>query len=87
MRKPLALDDLEHDKFETTDDNKTAVNVIDRSPFMSPSEADAGTMEYPNSTTVVVKYRQGGATGTVLKTITLVYTNASKKDLASWEVS
>jgi hypothetical protein len=87
MALPETLNSREQKKFNETDNGEVAVNVIDRSPFMAPAEADSGTMEYPNSTTVIVKYRSGGVSGTVLKTITLVYTNASKQDLASWAVS
>lgn len=45
---------------------------------------DAGTVEYPDSITEVYKYRTGGTGGTIVGTITLVYTNSSKKLLASW---
>lgn len=51
--------------------------------FVPPKDADAITAAYPNATTEVYSYRQGGASGTVLATVTVVYTNASKADLAS----
>lgn len=55
--------------------------------FTPPKDADAITVAYPNSTTEVYSYRQGGVTGDVLAVVTVVYTNSSKADLASVVVS
>lgn len=51
--------------------------------FVPPKNADAITATYPNSTTEIYSYRQGGVSGTVLATVTVVYTNASKADILS----
>lgn len=48
---------------------------------------DAGTVEYPNDTTEVYKFRQGGKTGTIVQTLTLEYTDNTKTDISSWEVT
>lgn len=48
---------------------------------------DAGTVQYPNSTTEVYEFRQGGTAGTIVQTVTLTYTDATKENLASWAVS
>lgn len=45
---------------------------------------DAGTVTYPTATSEVYQWRQGGVAGTVVRTLTLVYAAANKKDLVSW---
>lgn len=51
--------------------------------FTPPTESDTVTVTYPSSTVEVYSYRQGGLTGTILKTITVTYTTASKQLLQS----
>ncbi len=51
--------------------------------FQAPSQADAITVEYPNSTTEIYKYRLGGVSGTILMTLTLTYTSSTKENLSS----
>ncbi len=46
---------------------------------------DSGTVAYPNNTTEVYSFRTGSTTGPIVATLTLIYSNASKKDLVSWE--
>lgn len=55
--------------------------------LQAPVHADAGTVEYPTNTQEVYKFRQGGIAGTVLKTITINYTNASKDFILNWAVT
>lgn len=50
-----------------------------------PVFADAFTVEYPSNVIEIYKFRQGGKTGAVLKTVTLEYSNSSKKNLISGE--
>jgi len=52
-----------------------------------PNGADAATLEYPDAVTEVIKYREGGVAGTVVKTVTLVFTDSSKNTLLSIEES
>lgn len=52
-----------------------------------PVGTDAITALYPNSTTEIFQYRVGGSSGTILRTVTVVYTDTSKNDLLSLEVS
>jgi hypothetical protein len=47
-------------------------------PFVIPDESDAFTFEYPSTTQEIIKFRDGGISGTVLKTWTLNYTDATK---------
>jgi hypothetical protein len=79
----------ETDKFveSPTRANKTAVEVTSTGKMIPPPEADSITVAYPNATTEVYSYRVGGISGTVIKTVTVIYTNASKGSLASVEVS
>lgn len=50
--------------------------------FTIPENADAITREVSGSQEIY-KYREGGVSGTILKTITLTYTSSSLKDLVS----
>lgn len=47
---------------------------------------DAITVDYPSATEEVYEYRVGGLAGTVVKTVTVTYTDASKVSLQSVEV-
>jgi len=46
---------------------------------------DAGTVLYPDDITEVYQFRVGGMAGTIVQTVTLVYTDDSKENLAGWE--
>lgn len=48
-----------------------------------PLGANAVTIEYISSTQEVIKYRTGGIAGTVVQTLTMVYSDASKEQLVS----
>lgn len=48
-----------------------------------PTNADAITAEYPDLVTEVFKYRQGGTSGTVLKTVTIAFTDSTKEFISS----
>lgn len=50
-----------------------------------PKGTDFLLTSYPNTTTEVYKYYNGGATGTLLITATVVYTDNTKVDLSSVE--
>jgi len=45
----------------------------------------AGTVDYPDDTTEVYKFRTGSRTGPVVQTVTLYYVDSTKADLAAWE--
>jgi len=60
---------------------------IDANPFAPPANADAITAAYPSNSVEVFYYRQGGDAGTILKIVTITYTNSNKKDLLKVEVS
>lgn len=48
------------------------------------SPYDSGTVEYPSPTSEIYKFRQGGVSGTIVATVTLIYTDATKALLSSW---
>jgi len=57
------------------------IKVSDKSnPFAAPREADAFTRECLGND-VIYKFRQGGLTGTVLKTLTLKFQTPQDPDL------
>ena len=83
--------DNEQRKFQADTDGNAAVNVISKdlmnaiNPLLGSLKYDAGTVSYPNNTTEIYQFRVGGVAGTIVATITLIYTSAAKQDLASWE--
>lgn len=46
---------------------------------------DAVSATYPSNTTEIYAFKTGGLSGTVVATVTIVYTNASKDDVLSIE--
>ena len=71
---------------DSHDETKSALRVIDVSSLISVTY-DAGSVEYPSSTQVVYKFRQGGISGTIVATLTLNYTNSTKEFLLNWAVT
>jgi len=86
MSIPEQLNDRERAKFTEANSN-VAVRVVDSSVFTPPPNSDAGTIDYPSSVIEVIKFRSGGKTGSILKTVTLEYSDATKSELISWEFS
>jgi len=48
---------------------------------------DAVTAEYPSATVEIYRYRVGGASGTIIASVTVTYTDASKEVFVSAEKS
>lgn len=46
-----------------------------------PAHYDHVKTTYPNATTEVYTFRQGGAAGLVVSIVTIVYTDSTKEDL------
>lgn len=65
----------------------TSTLSVSVSSFSAPQESDAFTVEYPNETTEIYQFRKGGISGTILQTVTLIYSNSSKSNLLSGIVS
>lgn len=57
-----------------------AIKTLNGTKFGVPKDADAFTRDCVGNT-VVYKFRSGGITGTILKTITLYYGSAQDPDL------
>jgi hypothetical protein len=55
--------------------------------FLVPVECDAFTVTYPNATTEIYAFRSGGTSGTVIQTVTIIYTDSTKMNLLSGVVS
>jgi hypothetical protein len=88
------IQDREFQKFveSPTRANGSAVEVVgdittSPGPFAPPSNTDSFTVSYPNSVTEVYEFRSGGVTGTIIKSITLIYANSSKQNLLSGVIS
>jgi len=75
--------DREMNKFEETPSGEHAIRVLPFGTLDIPVAADHIAVTYPNTVTEIYTYKDGGASGTVLKTITVVYVTASKDDLLS----
>jgi hypothetical protein len=81
-----AIQDREFDKFFETSDNETAVRVgLTSGPPTKQVEYDAIAVAYPNGTTEVFSYFQGGLSGTLVLTVTVVYTDMTKEDISTVE--
>lgn len=83
--------DNETRRFQPDSEGNSAVNVVSSdlvnsvNSLLGSLKYDAGTVSYPNATTEIYQFRVGGVAGTIVATVTLIYTTASKQDLLSWE--
>lgn len=90
MPIPTNIRDREHDKFTENSSGETAVRVvgdmtIDANPFAPPGNTDTITVTQ-GSNTEVYNFRQGGPAGTILRTVTLTYTDSNKDCLQQVDV-
>lgn len=85
---PVVLD-RERDKFLQTAAGETAVRVNAISMFSVniPENADSFDVQHPSTTVEIYRYFLGGISGTLLKTITITYTNAAHDGLVSFEIT
>ena len=78
--------DREFDKFFETSDNETAIRVgIISGPKNKTIEYNAISVSYPNSTTEIFSYFQGGLLGNLVLTVNVVYTDATKDNISTVE--
>lgn len=75
------IDDRERDKFFETGDGKTAVRVGGVGSFLDGITYDSLSAAYPNATTEVYSYFEGGLAGTLKAIVTVVYVNSDKDDV------
>lgn len=79
---------LESEKFGTNANNRVVVRVEDESGLkgiLGGISFDAVSVSYPNATTEVYTFKEGGLSGSTVSVVTLIFTNASKEDLLSAE--
>ena len=89
MPLPNNLKSREYDKFAENGDGDTAVRVVgsigEANPFAPPSATDTITVTQ-GATTDTYNFRQGGPGGTILRTVTLTYTDSNKDCLSQVNV-
>ena len=73
--------DRELDKFETTEDDLTAVRIKDFSGLFNGIVYDFIDIQQTSATIETFVFKTGGSGGTIVTTITIVYTDATKNDL------
>lgn len=73
----------EQDKFAETTDGKTSIRVSTIGDLLSGINYDSVKPTYPDTVTEIYSYYKGGLTGTLVATVTVVYTDASKAVLDS----
>ena len=61
----------------------TPLPVTFAGPFIPPLFSDAITASYPDAVTEIYEYRQGGVGGTILLTLTVVYTDSLKSNIST----
>ena len=54
--------------------------------FSPPSSADSITAQYPDNVTEIYEYREGGITGTILNSVTVIYLDSTKELIQSVSV-
>lgn len=82
---PSSFRDRDQAKFEETVSGETAVRIKphDSGNILEGLSFDYVAATYPVNTTEVYTYKRGGAAGTIVATVTLVYTTSSKHTLVS----
>lgn len=93
MAQSPNIKDREWSKFieSPTRPGESAVEVVGEitvfsGPFSPPSNCDTITREHSGSVETY-RYRNGGLTGTVIKTVVVTYSSPSLKELVSVQVS
>lgn len=78
--------DNEDNKFVNDTNGDVAVNTVSDSlgaSIIHGINFDAIGVSFPNNTTEIYSYYEGGLAGTLLATVTVVYTNAAKDFVSS----
>ena len=79
----LRIKDREYRKFLEAPDGEPAVRIGGSGTIISGVEYDSLSASYPTSTTEIYTYYQGGLSGTLVATVTVTYTTASKNEIVS----
>lgn len=92
LRPDFGDKDLEYFKFVKHDDEihvrvlAEAINALpvkDNGSIISGISFDSLSLETPNSITEIYKYYEGGLSGDLKATVTIIYTNSSKNQIVS----
>jgi len=88
MTIPCSVKDLELKKFVESppDSSDTAVRVKisgGSGSLISGIEYDSISVTYPNALTEIFSYYINGLTGTLVATVTVGYTDATKEDIST----
>ena len=81
-----ATRDRERDKFLEHPSGETSVRVFTSGGTGSVVDGvifDSIQVTYPNATTEVFEYYEGGLAGTLNATVTVTYTDATKEDVST----
>ena len=66
---------------------KHVVRVTNLGNFTPPENADSFDAQYPDAVTEIYRYFSGGLSGTLLKTVTIVFTDSTHNAIASFVVT
>lgn len=86
MTIPCSIKDRELAKFVEKPDGsgQVAVRVTEAGgSFLAGIEYDAIDISYPSATVEVFEYYTGGLGGTLVATVTIIYTDSTKCNIAS----
>jgi hypothetical protein len=79
--------DREYSVFDLNSEGQPAKRVISLGEqFRPPKDTDSITVEYPSISVEVYRFRSGGVSGSILKSIQVTYTDSTKDNLLSVEL-
>ena len=82
-RISTSVSDNEIYKFVDTNSGEVAVRTTSIGELLAGVVYDSIVASYPDSVTEVYSYKTGGASGTTVATVTVIYTTATKDVLTS----
>jgi hypothetical protein len=78
-----SIGDRNYDKFVETSDGSTAIRTSSIGELLAGFKYDSIVAAYPTTSSETYSYYNGGVSGTLVATITVVYTDATKEVLTS----
>lgn len=83
------INTLDRGSYNDFGDGTPAKQVLinELNKFAPSKDTDAITVEYPDDTTEIYRYRQGGIAGTILKSVAVSYSDNTKCELVSAAVT
>lgn len=77
----MTIEDLEYFKFDDRNSTSPAVRIINSG--LLNVQYDYFEVSYPNAVTEVYTFKEGGASGTTVRVLTITYTDSTKENLQS----